>query len=372
MKPLTRLNECPGRSRLAPLAAALAALLLVPGCKPKPAPEASATAKAGDMLEVNAQDLGEVVERMTFAGVRVAGTLNPAIRVEVKAQVGGQLEFAYADRGTVVTQQQVLAVQQDLSTKAQVDSLKSQLAAAERDFGASELLFKAGAASERTFVNAKVSVDSAKAQLTQAQENQDRATVRSPIKGVISERLVSAGESVTPGQKLFTVVNAENLECAISVLPQEMAGVRIGQTAYFQLTSYPGMGVQGKVERIDPTADPKSRRVGVYVGIPNTNHVLFPGLFAAGIILTNETAANQKAVLVPSAAVLEVKGVQTVFAIEGEKLTRREVETLPYGAEEGMLEVRRGLAPGTKVLLAPAADLKDGLRVKLAEAGKAP
>lgn len=371
MKPLTKPNECPGRPRLAPLAA-LAVLLLVPGCKPKPKPEAAVPAKSAEMLEVNAQDLGDVVERVVYAGVRVAGTLNPAIRVEVKAQVGGQLDAAYADRGTVVTQQQVLAVQQDLSTKAQVDSVKSQLAAAERDFNASELLFKAGAASERTYVNAKVSVDSAKAQLTQAQENQDRATVRSPIKGVISERLVSAGESVTPGQKLFTVVNAENLECAISVLPQDMAGLRIGQTAYFELTSYPGMGVQGKVERIDPTADPKSRRVGVYVGIPNTNHQFVPGLFATGIILTNQTSGNQKAVLLPAAAVQEIKGMSAVFAIEGDKLARREVVLLPYGAEEGMLEVRSGVSAGTKVLLSPSTDLKDGMRVKITDPGKAP
>ena len=205
------------------LSIAIAFGLTAAGCKPA-APKASDSgpAKTAPVLELSARDVAEASAESILAGVRVAGTLNPAVRVEIKSQASGQLDAIHADRGTVITQNQVLAILEDRGAKAQVESMKSQLAAAERDFNASEVLFKAGAASERTYVNSKVSVDSAKAQLTQAQLTVERGTVISPLAGTVSERLISAGEAVTPGQKLFTVVNSDNLECAASVLPADI------------------------------------------------------------------------------------------------------------------------------------------------------
>jgi membrane fusion protein (multidrug efflux system) len=344
--------------------------LLLTSCQKKPAEAPSPAAKGPDLLEVNPADVVEATEKPLLAGVRVTGTLNPAVRLDIKAQTSGQIEMIGVDRGSVVTQKQVVARLEDQGIKAQLDSTKAQLAAAERDFGASEVLFKAGAASERTYVNAKVNVESTKAQLAQAQQNMDRATVRSPINGVVSERAVSAGEVVNPGQKLLTVVNSDVLECAVSVMPADLMNIRIGQTAYLQAAAYGDVGVVGRVERIDPIADPKSRRVGVYIMIPNTNRALVSGLFSVGIIMTNDSPAMQKVLVLPTSAVLDEKGKAVVLAIEGERLTRRTVEVRANSGEEGLVEVRSGISPGTKVLLSPGAGLKEGTRVRILETPK--
>lgn len=346
------------------LSIAIAFGLTAAGCKPA-APKASVSgpAKTAPVLELSARDVAEASAESILAGVRVAGTLNPAVRVEIKSQASGQLDAIHADRGTVITQNQVLAILEDRGAKAQVESMKSQLAAAERDFNASEVLFKAGAASERTYVNSKVSVDSAKAQLTQAQLTVERGTVISPLAGTVSERLISAGEAVTPGQKLFTVVNSDNLECAASVLPADIVNVRIGQKALLQLSAYQERTVEGQVERIDPVADPRSRRVGIYIKIPNTDRSLVSGLFATGTILTNLAAGEHKALVVPSAAVRSEKGESIVYVIEGDHLARRRVELEPGRASEGTVEIRSGLAAGARVVLS-AQDLKDGMKVQ--------
>ena len=151
-----------------------------------------------------------------------------------------------------------------------------------------------------------------------------------------------------------------------------MVNIRIGQAVYLALTSYPGRRVEGFVERIDPTADPKSRRIGVYVHIPNTNRSLFSGLFATGIILTNSVSVEHKSLLIPSTAVQDNNGIQSVFVVEAEKLVKRDLVLLPYAAEEGLLEVQSGIQAGAKVLLSPSADLKPETKVRVSEAVKAP
>jgi RND family efflux transporter MFP subunit len=344
----------------------LAALLaLVSGCS-RPSATANQTAgtapQAGERGEL---DVADVMPRILMSGVRVTGTLSPAVRLDVKAQVGGQISAVYTDRGTVVTQNQVMAVSDDQAAKAQVESLKAQLAAAERDFNSSELLFKAGAASERTYVNSKVSLESAKAQLAQAQQTVERGTVRSPLYAVVSERAVSAGEVVSPGQRLFTVVNPEKLECAAFLLPSDVIKLRVGQTALLTLSYYGNRQIVGRVERIDPIADPKSRRIGVYISVANADHTLVAGLFATGTVLTDPGASQDKVLAVPKSAVHNENGVQVVYAIADGRLVRQTVELGREGTQEGLVEIRSGLKAGDKVVLSTSTELKPGVTVKL-------
>ncbi|MHB8523311.1 MAG: efflux RND transporter periplasmic adaptor subunit [Limisphaerales bacterium] len=349
----------------------LTALLpLLTGCE-RPSESASKTTAAKPQaIELGERDVAEVTARILLSGVRVTGTLSPAVRLDVKAQVSGQIDSIYVDRGTVVTQSQVMAVSDDQAAKAQVESFKSQVAAAERDFNSSELLFKAGAASERTYMNSKVSLESAKAQLAQAQQTVERGTVKSPVYAVVSERLVSAGEVVSPGQRLFTVVNPEKLECAAFVLPPDVIKIRPGQKVLLSLSYYGDRQIIGQVERIDPVADPKSRRIGVYISIHNEDHTLVAGLFATGTVLTDPGANEHKVLVVPVTAVRDENGVTVAYAIESDRLVRRPLEVGREGSGEGLVEIRSGLKEGAKVVLSSSAELKEGVPVKILTAAK--
>ncbi len=341
------------------------AILFGAGCR-RETPQAPAAASSKPkVIELSPNDVGEVTSQKLLAGVRVTGTLNPSVRVGIKALVSGLVLSTDVDRGMVVTQSQVLAVADDRTAKAQVDSLKAQLAAAEREFSASELLYKAGAASQRAYINAKVNVESAKAQLAQGEQSVDRATIRSPISGVVSERAIAAGESISPGQQLFTVVNSETLECIASVLPSEVVHIATGQPVVLNLSGVPDLPIDGAVQRIDPIADPKSRRVGVYITVANKGRRLVAGLFATGTILTNSAAAEQKVLLMPQAALRDENGAQVVYAIENGRLARRPVQVDAQATEEGRVEVKSGLTAGTKVVLSFAQALSDGIPVKL-------
>lgn len=341
----------------------IVASLALAGCKPKPAAQSKVTVESSPVLILGEQDVARVASQNLLSGIRIAGTIDPAVRIDVKAQTSGQLTSLLGDRGTIVTRGQSLATIDDPVAKAQVESIKGQLVAAERDLAAFDLLLKAGATSERNYANAKVTVENTRAQLVQAQQNVERGAIRSAIDGIVSERVASEGEVVSPGQRLFSIVNVSNLVCDASVLPSDVSAIRTGQRAALTLASYGNKTVDGSVERIDPVADPKTRRVGVHIRIPNLQGKLVAGLFATGTILTNE-AGQASALLLPVAAIRDQDGKKFVHQIEGDQIVRKNVE-VTAAPDPGFAEVHSGLKAGDLVVLLPAADVKEGGKVQV-------
>lgn len=352
---------------------ALALVLVVAGgCHRKDAATPTPDEAPAGPISLGPRDVAQVTSERVLAGVKVVGTLSPAVMVDLKARLAEEIETIHADRGTVVTQGQVLARLDNRGPLAQLNSAQSQLSAAERDFTAAETLFKGGAISERSLANARVNRDAAKTQLDEATQNLDHATVKSPVDGVVSDRAVSVGEAVSPGQVLFSVVNSENLECTVSVLPADVVNVRVGQRALLSLFAYGGLELEGRVARIDPLADAQSRRVGVHIRIPNADQRVVAGLFCTGTVVTNDASLDRSVLLVPAAAVLAEEGTQVVYSVREGRLRRSEVDLETDPNADGFVEVRSGLTVGETVVLSPTARLKDGLPVRLSAPGGQP
>jgi len=324
-------------------------------------------------LVLGVRDLAVVVEQPLRAGIEVTGSLDPAERVEVKAQIAGQLARVTVERGTAVRRGQALTSFESGALRAQVASAQAAVAARARDLEAIDTLYKRGAASQQDFVNARAARDAAEAQLAQVRETLERATVLAPIGGQVSEKLVSTGEAVQSGAHLFTIINSDVLELAGQMAAADAAQVRVGQRVLLTLEAYPGREVQGRVDRIDPVANPATRQVTAYIRVQNTRDPVVAGLFATGRILTGQSAAAASAqtsaatssLAVPSGAVRGEGSDTVVYVVADGRVQRRLVSVGARDALTGLSEVRSGLRAGERVLIAPGAAPRDGAAVQV-------
>lgn len=357
-----------GLRRAGRLAGVCLALMMVggPGChREGAAPGAAGDSAPPSSVVLGPRDVATVSAERVRSGIRVVGTLTPWQVVEVKARMSEEVESLMTDRGMVVTQGQVLARLDDRGPQSELNRIRSQLAAAERDYRASEILFRGGAISERAHMNARVAVDGAEAQRVEAEQAVAHAVVRAPMDGVISDRAVSLGEAVSPGQRLFTVVNSDQLECVVSVLPSDAIHLRREQPALLRVAAYGGMELEGSVHRIDPLADAQTRRVGVAIRIPNHDARVVAGLFCTGTILTNAAAAETSILLVPAAAVRVEDGDRVAYVVRDGRMHRTAVTLAPGEDADGRVEVRTGLAAGDTVVLSSTQVLRDGVAVTM-------
>src|ERR687892_2589586 len=139
-----------------------------------------------------------------------------------------------------------------------------------------ETLVNAGALAARDLDVARSNVTSAEAQVADAKsrlasaERQLGDTVlRAPIDGIVSRRAVNAGDVVSVGTELFTIIDPSSMRLEASVPSDDLSRLRIGSAVEFTVRGY-DQPFQGRLERIAPRADPATRQVPIYVAIPNT------------------------------------------------------------------------------------------------------
>lgn len=307
--------------------------------------------------------------------VLLTGSLRPHRRVGLTAQVPGTVERVLADRGSVVRAGQALAVIEAAGIRGQaegaeagVQAAETALALAEQQLESARLLYEAGAMAEIEFEGVKAGHDAVKAQLAVARaaaagagEAASRATIAAPMDGAVSERWVEAGEPVNPGQPTFTVVNTDVLELAAQVPVDAAAQIRPGLTVVFEVTGYPGRSFEGTLDRVDPTADPDTRQVGVHARLDNRSLGLVGGLFARGRIITGEVSAD---IVVPVEA-LRGGNEPYLYAVRDGVVVPRPVTVAGRDETAGLAAIAAGIVAGDTVIVVPTPEAAAGARVRV-------
>lgn len=334
------------------------------------APSATDSIAAAEPIVLAPQDVATAMTRTVATAVTVSGNLDPAQVVQVRAQVPGMVEGVRVDRGSSVRRGSVLAVIEAQGIRSQAAAARAQASVARQRLEASKRLYDAGAISAIELRAAEAAYEAAEATAAGASESAARATITSPITGVVSARFVSGGEAVNPGAALFTVVDATELELAGRVGVQDAARIRAGMPVIFSLDAFPNQVFEGRVARVDPTADPGTRQVGVYVRLANPGNRIVGGQYARGRI---ETGAVQSAIVIPEAAITARSGDgAAVYVLAGNRVARRVVTLGARDEATGMITVTTGIAAGERVLLNPPADIGEGTPVSLAADTAAP
>jgi membrane fusion protein (multidrug efflux system) len=359
----------------------LAATLAFTACGGAEDTPEDAAATSPQALLLQPADIAVVETSSLAGGVVLTGTLLPERTVEVRAQVPGVVTRLAVDRGDAVGAGQLVAVIEAegirsaaAGAQAMVSAAQANMALARQRYESSRRLFERGAISqidlqtaEAAYEAAQGQLAAARAQASSASESARRATVTAPIAGVVSDRMVSQGEAVNPGQALVTIVNTTALELAGQVPVQAAARVARGQAVEFTLDAYPGQTFEGTVSRVEPTADPATRQVGVYLRLPNPNRRLVGGVFATGRVLSDVATS---VLVVPESAVRTEGTTTFVWLIVENRLTRRPVVIGARDASTAMLEVVSGLTAGDRVLNAPG-NVQEGAPVRFSNEGGA-
>lgn len=341
--------------------------------------DANTDADAGaNTVVLGPRDVATATVSEMTGGVVLTGSLNPYRSAEVRAQVPGTVTGIRVDAGDRVGNGQVLATIEAQGIRSQAAGAQSAVAAAQanlalarRQLESARTLYQAGAMSEIDFRAAQTQLEAAEAQLAGARaqastagEAAARTTIRAPFAGEVGARMVEEGEAVNPGQALFRVVNTSILELAGQIPVEQAARVRAGQPAEFTLNAYPGRIFRGQVARVEPTADPQTRQVGVYVQLPNQDRRLVGGLFATGRIAT---ARGDSSVTIPAQAVRTQGAQEYVLVVENGVVARRPVTTGPRDESRGVVAITAGLRGGEQIVVAPG-EIAAGVRVRLAAA----
>lgn len=127
--------------------------------------------------------------------------------------------------------------------------------------------------------------------------------ILSPINGTVINRHVSAGEYVTTGSPLFTVIDFSTVWVMFEAYENDLPWIEVNDSINFSLQSFPGEEFFGKVIFIDPVINPDTRIARIRVEVANESGKLKPEMFARGVIQSRVGDQGEE-MLIPKTAVL--------------------------------------------------------------------
>jgi Cu(I)/Ag(I) efflux system membrane fusion protein len=135
--------------------------------------------------------------------------------------------------------------------------------------------------------------------------------LRSPIDGVVIEKLAVAGSRFAPGDILFKLADLSSLWLQVDVSEQDQGALHLGQVAEIKIDAYAQETFSGKVSFIAPVINDKTRTVRVRLELPNKDSRLRPGMYA------NVTISDvmKPALTIPLSAVID-SGTRQVVLVQ--------------------------------------------------------
>lgn len=355
----THENTHPMRvARAALTATMLATLLLLVGCgEAEPQAAASGGAKP---VPVKLETVSKAPLVLTLA---LTGTVEAGRIAQLASPAEGPVTAVRVREGDVVTAGQVLlTLGRTSGADALAASLREELKKEEDNLARTRQLVESGALAGEQLDGATASTARIRAQLIKAQETARDYAIAAPWAGVVSKMKVREGDFVAPRAPLIEVYQPQSLLIRLALPEQEAAAVALGMRATVELDAYPGQTFTGRLARLYPYLDSRTRTRTAEIVLDKTPRLL-PGMFAR-VALIKATLAD--ALTIPAhALVMQPGGGTAVFVMIEGKAARRTVKT---GAEvDGRIQVTAGLAPGDRLIVAGHERLKDGAAVKAPE-----
>lgn len=303
-------------------------------------------------------------------GPAISGALSPTREATVRAEVSGTVlrnllqRGQHADSGVLVIRIDDAGIRDAYaSAKSNLATAQSSLELAKRNADRSAALANAGAIADRDLESSRLAVENAQAVVAEAQsrvaaaEKQLAKTeVRAPFTGILSETMAKEGDVVLPGNPLFTLIDPASMQLEASVPVSALTKLRVGMPVEFGVSGYEGRNFKGRIDRINPTADPATRQVRIYVTIPNLGGVLVAGLYADGRV-----AIETKEALAAPFTAIDTRGTgPAVMRLRGSKVERVPVEPGLRDEAAEWVEIQGNVAAGDTLLLGTAQGLTEG------------
>lgn len=326
-----------------------------------------------DVVLIRAMRIGqaEPASNHTYSG-EVRGRYES----QLAFQVGGKIVKRNVDLGNRVRAGEPLMqldpkdVQQTVNINtAQIYSAESQLKLAENNMERYRKLYEQNAISrmqyeqyENAYAAAVAALRQASAQYAQGANQLEYTTLYADSAGVIASIDAEAGQVVSAGQSVVTLVRDGELEVEISVPENQIEEVRKTRKINVSFWALPNVMVDGIIREIAPIADKVTRTYKVRISLLKVLPEIKLGMTAA----VSMAGDNQlTSIYIPLSAIYQEKDIPAVWVVNEDSVNLRPIQVGTYG--DSKIQVLAGLNPGDVVVTAGVHKLREGQKVRISD-----
>lgn len=302
-----------------------------------------------------------------------AGTVQPHYKSQLAFQVGGKLVKKnvgvgdYVEQGTVLMELDSRDIEQAVKNYAAAVSLaEAKYKLAEDNLKRYEPLYQSKFISQAEYDNyvnldetAKDALNQANALYTQSMNQLGYCKLSADKSGVISSVDAEEGQVITPGQKLITLVQNNQLEVEINVPENRIDKLKDVKEINVSFSALPDIKVKGTLGEISPVANDASRTYRVRISIIDPPSSIQMGMSSSVNISQNNSVSQ---IWIPLEAVYQPNSSPAVWIVKDNEVALKNITVTDFGSDK--VTVSEGLKTGDVVVTAGVTKLREGQEVR--------
>lgn len=276
---------------------------------------------------------------------RTITTLEPEQDAQIVARSTGLLNSIFVEEGDWVKKGQLLAqldVEQLSLEVAQLNATTKKLA---KELQRQQTLFNRKLGSSDALDRAKFEYQAQQAQNKLAKLKLQYASIKAPIDGIVTERLVKKGNLIRENDLLFKIIDPRTLKAILHLPEKELNNVKKGQNVLLNVDALGDQVIVGKIERIRPLIDSNTGTFRVVAQLENNQNLLKAGMFGKVEVVFD---THKSVVLLEQQALITQDNRSHVFVVKDNKAIQTPVE-IDF-KNNGFVEITNGLSESDQVV----------------------
>ena len=187
------------------------------------------------------------------------------------------------------------------------------------------------------------------------------APVKAPLSGILAKTYLDNGDSVNPQVPIAVVADIDEVKVKIEITEVDYPKIKVGQGAEISLDAYPDKKFNGTLYKLSTLISPQTRTASAEIAIPNSEHLLVPGMFGR----VRLSIRKHKALAIPYDAILRLPGTGVYYCFMVKENKAQKVFVELGIRKDNWQEIKKGLKEGDLVILSGQGILKTGLSVEI-------
>lgn len=293
--------------------------------------------------------------------ISITGNILPYEEVVLLPEIQGRIIRINFEEGRTVQKGQLLVKLNDAELQAGMSKAKVNLELAKVDNKRKSELLQIKAIPQDEYDISETEVLRVQADIALLEAQIEKTEIRAPFAGIIGLRQVSLGSFVQPGQAIATLSQTQPMKIEFSVPEKYSSIVKPNSTLQFTVEGLRDT-FNAKMYAVDSEIDVNSRTFKIRATAANPAGKLKKGAFANVNFLIDRI---EKAVMVPTQALIpEIRG-QKVIVLKGGKATFQMVETGVRTANR--VQIISGINEGDTIVTSGLLQLREGMDAVLKE-----
>ncbi len=292
--------------------------------------------------------------------INLPGSIEPWTKLELLAKVAGSITEVTVTEGDNVKEGDILARIEANDYRIALNRAKAAYKLAKAEYERDKAVHAKGVIPTAELETRETTLQTAKADVENAELMLSRCTITAPMDGVIRRLDAKIGLLLSVADPIAEMLHIDRVKGVVGIPESDISAIRKLQAVDLTFKALNNRVVRGKKHFLSPSPDTAARLYRLELELDNRDGEILPGMFIRANVVKKSV---DDAIVIPFYSVISRNDEQYVFVEKDGAAQKRAVQVGIM--ENWMVQITEGLDAGDKLIIEGHRDIENGQKIKI-------